>query len=143
MFLCNTCQIADRHTQTLFALCISISLAIVWVGIACLMAIPNPWKDALGQPISDSIGAGGCNLLFAFIYLMGAIVIIAALFHIIRELIPQWNKPYADPQSGVAASKENEGAGSALAIRLRERTLRQQGYNKFFTPSERSKLYSE
>lgn len=148
VFLCTTCQIADRHKQILIFACISISLAIVWVGIACLVAIPNSWKDALRQSISDYFGAGGaggCNLLLAFIYLVGSMAIIAALFHLVRE-IPQWNKPYADPQSGVAAYEErvrNEGAGSHLAIRLRERALRRQGYDKFFTPLEWSKLRDE
>jgi hypothetical protein len=145
VFLCSTCQIADRRKQILFLACFSISLAIVWVGIACLVAIPNPLKDALRQSISDYFGAGGaggCNLLLAVIYLVGSIVIIAALVQMVRE-ISQRNKPYADPQSGVAASEENEGAGSRLAIRLREQALRRLGYSKFFTPSERSKLYSE
>ena len=145
VFLCTTCQIADRRQQIVIFACIFLFLAIVWVGIACLVAIPNPWKDALRQSISDSFGAsvvGSCNCLLAFIYLVGSIAIIAALVQIVRD-IPQWNKPYAGLQSGVAASEKNEGAGSRLAIQLRAQALRRLGYNKFFTPSERSKLYSE
>jgi hypothetical protein len=112
----------------------------VWVGIACLVAIPNPWRDAVGQSVSDPHGIGIFIFIPAVIYLLGIpFVVFVGPTQLVREL-SQWNKPYADPQSGVAASKENEQAGSHLAIRLRKRALRQQGNDRFFTPSEYSSL---
>ena len=142
VFLCSTCQIADRHKRALIFACIWISLAVVWVGIACLLAIPNPWRDTLGQSIGDPHKIGSYIFIAAIIYLFWSLFVIAGPFVIGRE-IPQWNKPYVDPQSGVAASEESEQAGSQLAIRLRERALRRQGYNKFFTRSQWAKLRSE
>jgi len=140
VFLCSTCQIADRRRRAWIFACVWIVIAAVWVGIACLVAIPNPWRDAVGQSVSDPHGIGIFIFIPAVIYLLGIpIVVFVGPTQLVREL-SQWNKPYADPQSGVAASKENEQAGSHLAIRLRKRALRQQGNDRFFTPSEYSSL---
>lgn len=140
-FLCSTCQIADRRKRAWLLACILIPLVVVWVGIACLVAIPNPWRDALGQSVSDPHGIGIFIFIPAAIYLLGIPgIVFVGPAQLVRE-IAQWNRPYADPQSGVAASKENQQAGSHFAIRLRKRTLRQQGYDRLFTPIEYSNLH--